>query len=221
MVWVVFTTLEDIHRCKNLFDEYLLPNSSDKAKERYNLAINKKKAQSIIVAEQLLKYIVAKTLNINMNEVFIDKKQSDNGKPSINNNNFNISVSHSDNYIMGAISNNKIGCDVQRVNYSRKIIPKGFFTEDDMSYIFFSIDYVTEYHKIWTRKESYFKLNGRENCDSKINFSNSNDVHLCNKFFFHTEFIEKDVIATICTNLFYEKIQFTQLNVVDFVYSYR
>lgn len=85
--------------------------------------------------------------------------ESINGKPYIDNSNIFYNISHKNKMVGLIISNSEVGLDIEYVdteNIKRKSTLKYFFTEKERE----SITNNEELLTLWTKKESYIKLNG-------------------------------------------------------------
>ena len=85
--------------------------------------------------------------------------ESINGKPYIDNSNIFYNISHKNKIVGLIISDSEVGLDIEYVdteNIKRKSTLKYFFTEKERE----SITNNEELLTLWTKKESYIKLNG-------------------------------------------------------------
>ena len=85
--------------------------------------------------------------------------KSKNGKPYLENSNIFYNISHKNKMVGLIISNSEVGLDIEYVdteNIKRKSTLKYFFTEKERE----SITNNEELLTLWTKKESYIKLNG-------------------------------------------------------------
>lgn len=85
--------------------------------------------------------------------------KSINGKPYIDNSNIFYNISHKNKMVGLIISNSEVGLDIEYLdteNIKRESILKYFFTEKERESITTNEDLLT----LWTKKESYIKLNG-------------------------------------------------------------
>lgn len=85
--------------------------------------------------------------------------KSINGKPYIDNSNIFYNISHKNKMVGLIISNSEVGLDIEYIdteNIKRKSTLKYFFTEKERE----SITNNEELLTLWTKKESYIKLNG-------------------------------------------------------------
>ncbi len=82
------------------------------------------------------------------------------GKPEVNGIYFNIS--HSKDYVICAVSEKPVGCDIEKVEAARMNVAKKAFTAKEQAYM----DGVSEpkkaeaFYRLWTMKESYLKMTG-------------------------------------------------------------
>ena len=85
--------------------------------------------------------------------------KSKNGKPYLENSNIFYNISHKNKMVGLIISDSEVGLDIEYVdteNIKRKSTLKYFFTEKERE----SITNNEELLTLWTKKESYIKLNG-------------------------------------------------------------
>lgn len=85
--------------------------------------------------------------------------KSINGKPYIDNSNIFYNISHKNKMVGLIISNSEVGLDIEYIdteNIKRESTLKYFFTEKERESITTNEDLLT----LWTKKESYIKLNG-------------------------------------------------------------
>lgn len=84
-----------------------------------------------------------------------------NGKPMIEGENkvyFNLS--HSGNYVAAAFAGQEIGIDVERLRSGKQKVAEHFFSEEEKKFLRENWE-DSFFTKIWTRKESYIKADGR------------------------------------------------------------
>lgn len=103
----------------------------------------------------LLKYVLSK---YGTDSSYI--KTGTNGKPEVQGLHFNIS--HSNDIVICAVSENDIGCDIEKISTANLSIAKRFFTENEFKYIesFSGKDADNEFYRLWTAKESFIKMTG-------------------------------------------------------------
>lgn len=86
---------------------------------------------------------------------------NENGKPYLKELPYHISISHSGEYAICAISDNLVGVDIQRVKeYDENIINR-FFLEKEKEFINAQKDKRDAFFTIWTQKEALSKLTGK------------------------------------------------------------
>lgn len=116
--------------------------------------------------------------------------ESINGKPYIDNSNIFYNISHKNKMVGLIISDSEVGLDIEYVdteNIKRKSTLKYFFTEKERE----SITNNEELLTLWTKKESYIKLNGGMLRDAiGLDINNINVIY--------DTFKLDDYIITIC-----------------------
>ena len=82
------------------------------------------------------------------------------GKPEVEGSYFNLS--HSEDYVILAVGEMQIGCDIEKIQSGREGIAKRYFTEAENRYLetFEGEARIQEFYRIWTIKESYTKMTG-------------------------------------------------------------
>lgn len=141
----------------NLDDPFYVPEImtplSDRRKEkilRYKQPEDRKRSlrAGIMIHENLLRH------GKNPEDITISK----NGRPSIEGLDFNIS--HSGKYVIMAISDTEVGCDIEHIR-DRNVTPaKKCFSENELSWMNESDEPTLSFYRIWTARESYIKLTG-------------------------------------------------------------
>ncbi len=83
------------------------------------------------------------------------------GKPFFSNiRDVHFSLSHSGEFVMCAVSDEDIGCDIQQISASHISVAKRFFTEQEQIQVSSANDPKAEFTRLWTLKESYVKMLG-------------------------------------------------------------
>lgn len=87
-------------------------------------------------------------------------KYGQNGKPEISGLNFNIS--HSKNFVICSVSENPVGCDIEKIRPVKSGFEKRFFTKNEVAYLekFLGDERLKQFCRLWTMKESYMKFTG-------------------------------------------------------------
>lgn len=84
-------------------------------------------------------------------------KVSDTGKPFILDDRLFFNISHSGNYVLCAISNDEIGCDVQIHSKYNEKVAKRFYHKNEKELLQQSDNKDEDFIKLWTLKESILK----------------------------------------------------------------
>lgn len=87
-------------------------------------------------------------------------KYGKNGKPEIDGLHFNIS--HAENFVICSVSENPVGCDIEKIRSIKSGFEKRFFTQNEVSYLdkFSGEEKLKQFFRLWTMKESYMKFTG-------------------------------------------------------------
>lgn len=115
-----------------------------------------------------------------------------NGKPYLENSNIFYNISHKNKMVGLIISNSEVGLDIEYIdtkNIRNQSVLKYFFTEKEKESIKNNEDLLT----LWTKKESYIKLNGGMLRDAiGLNINDKNVIY--------DTFKLDNYIITICKN---------------------
>ena len=84
---------------------------------------------------------------------------SENGKPVADHLHFNIS--HAGDYVVGVVSDDEVGCDIERNVNAPLEIAEHYFYAAEREYIEAASDPGKAFFTLWTLKESYMKMTGR------------------------------------------------------------
>lgn len=122
------------------------------------------KKRSILGIKLLMNLLLEK--NINYNNLKFTKNKD--GKPSITNYPLFYSTSHSDEYVICALSDKEIGIDIQSIQNINFKIMNSFFDKDEKFYS----NNNENYTKVLSLKEAYGKCYGFGiNCIKEVKFS--------------------------------------------------
>ena len=86
-------------------------------------------------------------------------KYSENGKPVADHLHFNIS--HAGDYVVGVVSDDEVGCDIERNVNAPLEIAEHYFHSTEREYIEAASDPGKAFFTLWTLKESYMKMTGK------------------------------------------------------------
>lgn len=175
-------------------EEYALAYStlSQSRKEYINTLKNPILKKQTLAAEILIKKLLYNTYNIT--DAIIERTNS--GRPYIKNYNIYISISHSKNVVVCAADNSPIGVDIEKIRPVNIKIATRICTKSEIEYLLKTAPHtplnyccnneiITEFFKIWTAKEAYFKMT-----DGKIkNFKEINTLAVNKKYSFYNDYI--------------------------------
>lgn len=133
----------------------LLENLSEDRKQKIRNAKQKQKRLQSFGAGLLLNKVLAR-YGISSQDVYIN----DDGKPMTEGICFNLS--HSGNFVICAVSNEPIGCDIQQIKEMPHFSEERFASLEEKLHLAHLVgdEYNREFVRIWTRKESYLKMLG-------------------------------------------------------------
>lgn len=134
---------------------------SKQKRERFIKYYHKIDKIRLVIGEILAKTIIIEQTNLLNNQIQFDINEY--GKPSLlNNPSVHFNISHSNEYVCCAFSNNCIGIDVEFINdIEYESIANTYFTKDENNYISNSANKLDTFYQLWTLKESYIKCIGK------------------------------------------------------------
>jgi 4'-phosphopantetheinyl transferase len=108
------------------------------------------------LASALLLQSVLRSKGLDPNTVTVNRY----GKPEIEGICFNIS--HSGNLVVCAVSDQPIGCDIEKLREAPRKVSGRFFSEREKQYLnqYEGMKFDREFFRLWTMKEAYVKLTG-------------------------------------------------------------
>jgi 4'-phosphopantetheinyl transferase len=115
--------LPDPKENPNLLDEFL-QDRKEKILSHKNLEGRKQSFASTLLLQKIL---LQNNLNLQ------DVKFVNNKKPEIDGIFFNIS--HSDNFVICSVSENPVGCDIEKIRCVKSGFEKRFFTQNEVAYL--------------------------------------------------------------------------------------
>lgn|GEM_PF-786608 len=113
--------------------------------------------ESYIISKYFLRILLSKFIHLSATE--IEYSYTGNHKPALPEIQFN--MSHSENYVLIAISEHPIGIDIEYVNRNfnfSEMMPM-CFNQQESSFIL-NDDPITKFYLLWTRKEALLKATG-------------------------------------------------------------
>ena len=188
MIKIYITDVSDLS-----IDTEILKTLPDIRVDKINkLQNNKEKVLSYGASLLINKYV----LNGDKSAYFVDS----NGKP-YSTTGLEFNLSHSDNMIILAVSENKIGCDIQKFserNFER--MAKFVFHKNEVVLLKFADNKADTFLKLWTKKEAFLKLIGTGFTKNATDIDLSKDKYTENSkeyYFFHWK--ADDYYISICT----------------------
>lgn len=87
-------------------------------------------------------------------------RMDENGKPIVNGICFNLS--HSGDYVICAVSDRPVGCDIEKIKEAPKQIASRAFSPEEIENLeqISGDAYNREFFRLWTKKESFLKMKG-------------------------------------------------------------
>lgn len=154
--------INEIHRLKA---ELLSKNE----KERINRFKFTEDKERFSTARVVLKLLLENISGISL--AALDFNFSPSGKPYFKNIEFNLS--HSENYVLIALSNKPVGIDIEipKENFDFEPILKNTFGSDEINYINSHIPRKESFLTLWTRKEALLKATGEGLTDELTSIS--------------------------------------------------
>lgn len=143
--------------------EKLFLSISGERKSKIEKFVNKKDKIRSLIGEILIRIIVNDELGIGNSFIKFEKNKY--SKPYLKGYpKFNFNISHSDDFVVCAISDKPVGVDIEKIKYIKYIdIAQRFFTISEFDYIMKNdLDIrLSAFYEIWTLKESYIKCCGQ------------------------------------------------------------
>lgn len=153
--------INTIVEADDLFEKHLDYLSEHRAKKVLQCKNEKAKVQEL-GAGLLLRYAF---LQEGIDETCVTYGYSEHGKPFlVDYRNYFFNISHAGDYVICAISDGKIGCDIERIAACKLNVAKRFFSKKEYEQLM-SLELDTDaqtncFYRMWTFKESYLKMTG-------------------------------------------------------------
>ena len=185
--------------CSSDIDFNVLLNlaSSDKQKriKRFKFI---RDAQNCLFADVLVRMIIYNTTGISNKQLqFCMNKY---GKPFLDNEtSIHFNISHAGNYVVCAFDDRPIGIDIELMKPIDKKIAERYYTKDEIAYIQENEDFnIERFYKVWTKKESRIKYEGKGLSIPLSSFNVFDTVELERTSYFKI-FQNEEAICHICT----------------------
>ena len=111
-----------------------------------------------VCAEMLAKKAIAEKFSVSVSDVKISAKES--GQPFCENFDIHLSLSHSGDYAVCAVSSAPVGIDIQKIVPYNPKTAKKVCSQAELAEIEKSGDKAAEFIKLWTKKEAVLKMLG-------------------------------------------------------------
>lgn len=135
--------------------EECLESMSDERKAEISKLKNPLSVKQKTAGDYLIKKAVSDFCGIPSDEILIKKDL--NGKPYAENIAVKFNVSHGNDAVVCAVSENDIGIDIEKIRDVKFRVAERFATEEERAYIGENRE---RFFEIWTLKEAYFKCIG-------------------------------------------------------------
>lgn len=153
----------------NTVSESLYRNWQERISESRKKVICHKKEidkKRCVCSEILIKELGSFFLELDKDNLKLQKEK--NGKPYFADTNYSISISHSGDYVIGIISDAKVGIDIEKMSDLEWNTANHIFSVEDLEYIQGQEHIEKEltetqnerFFEVWTTKEAYAKMCG-------------------------------------------------------------
>lgn len=146
---------------KDLYDIDVYNKAYSKITEERKNKTDRYKVQSgkvtSIASEILLKHAISNVLG---KEIILEYKYLNNGKPYLKNDEIYFNISHSHDYVIVAVSDHDIGCDIEFNDEIDLNVAKKFFSSNEYYDIINNAKERNLFYRYWTLKESFVKATG-------------------------------------------------------------
>lgn len=148
-------------------EKYLQFFSAERQKKILRYKFNADRNRTIF-AELLLRYEISKKISLPIEKIFIERDET--GKPYVVGKFFEISLSHSGNWVACSFGNVPNGIDIETDSRDALEIAKNFFTAEEYKILCGLSDQERnlQFLKFWTLKECRFKCRGDTNFAENI-----------------------------------------------------
>ena len=124
--------------------------------DKYSHITNETILKQQIAKDKLLKFIMQE-------EGIVSAIEKDkNGKPYFVNSNIMFNITHSDNFVLIAVSDEEVGIDIQKIERIDELkldkLSRRIYNDNDYNY--FNVDENVTFIQIWTIKEAFLKCIG-------------------------------------------------------------
>lgn len=162
---------------------------------------------SALIGDIIIRYLI--TTNFSKENKDIKYKYNEYGKPYVDElNHFHFNISHSESWVVGAIHEEEVGIDVEKVRPIDTTMIKNIFTEEEFNYLnSLNVEQQLDvFYELWTIKESFVKWIGKGLTIPLNSFViNKNTIFyddmLSNEVYYKKFTIGKDYKLSCCASL--------------------
>ena len=150
------------HPIPAAYKELFLSQVSEEKRDKIVRYRKEMDGQRTLVGEILVKVMLAKHLKLSAKEIVFKKNEY--GKPYLEGNPLYFNISHSGEWVVGAISDYLVGIDVEQIKKADLGIAKRFFAPleyDALMQIACEKAQNEAFYMLWSGKESYIKMIGK------------------------------------------------------------
>ena len=157
-------------------DEYnteysLMREEKQNRVDRFRFQDDKKRT---VAGEMIARKAISEKCNVNPDEIVFTTEEH--GKPFAESLSIHFNISHSEDFVVCAVSDTPVGIDIEKIRPINLKTAKKFCNEDELLYIFGHMpaenDFaettdtvlLTRFFEIWTKKEAYGKCIGEGLC---------------------------------------------------------
>lgn len=140
--------------------ERLLPFVDQEKQTRIRRFYHWEDSLRTLFGDILIRQIILDSMGIDNEDITFST--NDYGKPFLDNDpDFHFNISHSGNWVVGAVDRHPVGIDVEQIAPIDLDISKNYFSPDEHIDLMKQPDRLAYFFTLWTLKESYIKIVGQ------------------------------------------------------------
>lgn len=155
---------------KSIFGLWTIDESLEKLRQDFNIALQEEKEhlKKFKNPNRQIEWMVTRLLTYKLLEKKVIIDYDEFGKPSLRNDNRQISISHTDGMVAVQISNQHTGVDVEKISGRVAKIAHKFLSPTELKAIDIK-NQLLHMYAYWGAKETIYKIYGRKGLDFKEN----------------------------------------------------
>lgn len=132
--------------------------------------------ESYMISSFIKRHIIAKFLQLPVDQIVFSSVK--NGKPSVENLQFNLS--NTKKYVLIAVSDKSIGIDIEYANpyFNYSDLVQHSFNENEQLFILNGQNKILNFYTLWTRKEALLKATGEGLVEDMAQVPSIGDLHI-------------------------------------------